>query len=65
MSRIDPEKDDLSYVLPHWRENLFVIFGTTSLMEIVLPIHRDLPLNGLEWTFMNLEQGNDQEKLIK
>ena len=33
---------------------------------MMLPVHRELPLTGLEWTFMNYDSNNnDTEKLIK
>lgn len=53
MQKRDPEKDNFTYELKDWRENLFTIFGSTNLFEILLPIEREKCLNGLEWTFMN------------
>jgi hypothetical protein len=53
MQKRDPEKDDFCYELKDWRENLFLIFGTMSPPEMLLPFEREKCLNGLEWTFMN------------
>lgn len=64
MQKRDSNLDEFSYELPHWRENLYVIFGTMNILEMILPVHRDLPLNGLEWTYLNYQNGNDCEKLI-
>lgn len=36
------------------RENVYVIFGTWSLLKAVaVPTKRTLPLRGLEWSFLN------------
>lgn len=65
MQKRDESEDKCTFELKSWRENLFVIFGTTNYFEMILPVSRDLPLTGLEWTFMNLGQDGDNEKLIK
>ncbi|CDW81625.1 UNKNOWN [Stylonychia lemnae] len=65
MSNRDQSEEITTYELPSWRENLFVIFGTSNITEMILPIHRDLPLSGLEWTFMNYGNDGDSERLIK
>ena len=64
MQSRDQSEDTYTYELPNWRENLFIMFGTTNPIEMMLPVHRDLPVNGLEWTFMNFNQDGDSEKLI-
>lgn len=53
MQKRDPEKDEFTYELKDWRENLFTIFGTMNLLQIMLPLEREKCLNGLEWTFLN------------
>ncbi len=64
MQSRDQSEEATTFELPSWKENLYVIFGTTNIIEMMLPINRDLPLNGLEWTFMNLGDDGDSEKLI-
>jgi hypothetical protein len=46
-----------------WRENLFLVFGTFSLLEALMPINKDcqLPLTGLEWTFLK-DEGQEEDK---
>jgi hypothetical protein len=42
------------YRITSMRENLFIIFGTQSFITaLLLPAERNLPLRGLEWSFMN------------
>ena len=48
-------EDIYTFELPEWRENLFVIFGTTSVLDMLLPNLNKLPITGLEWTYMNME----------
>lgn len=44
-----------NYRIQDWRENVFIIFGTWSLFRaLALPLDRQLPLRGLEWSFMTL-----------
>ena len=38
MQKREENKDDFSYELENWRENLFVIFGTSNFIEMLLPI---------------------------
>jgi hypothetical protein len=38
------------YGLKSWRDNLYMTFGTRSLIGMFLPSLRSLPLNGLEFT---------------
>lgn len=64
MSNRDQSNEITTYELPSWKENLFVVFGTINYIEMILPVHRELPLNGLEWTFMNIGSDGDNEKLI-
>jgi hypothetical protein len=45
--------EHLEFELPHWKENLYILFGTMNVIEIMMPISKELPLNGLEWTYMN------------
>jgi hypothetical protein len=56
--------DVMQYEMPKVRENLFVVFGTMNFIEMILPLHRELPLSGLEWTFVNYTTEGDTEKLI-
>jgi hypothetical protein len=43
-----PIKD---FSLPNWRDNLFMVFGTRSLLRAMfIPSIRKLPFSGLEWT---------------
>ena len=65
MSDRDQSNEITTYELQSWRENLFVTFGTTNYIEMILPVSKELPLNGLEWTFMNYGNDGDSEKLIK
>jgi hypothetical protein len=47
-SSISPIKD---FSMPKWRDNLFMVFGTRSLLKaIFIPSIRKLPISGLEWT---------------
>lgn len=44
-----------TYRIQAWRENIFIIFGTWSVLKAcVFPLDRQLPLRGLEWSFMTL-----------
>lgn len=39
------------FSMPTWRENLYLVFGTTSLfIAIFIPSIKKLPISGLEWT---------------
>ena len=41
------------FCLPNWRDNIFLVFGTRSIMEaICCASKRRLPFSGLEWTRM-------------
>ena len=43
-----PIKD---FSFPNWRDNMFLVFGTKSLLSAILfPSIKKLPLSGLEWT---------------
>lgn len=53
MQNRDQNEDNFTYELPNFSENLLVQFGTTSIFEVLLPVHRELIVNGLEWTFAN------------
>jgi len=65
MQKREQENEEFTFESSVWKENLFVIFGTTNWIEMMLPVHRQLPLSGLEWTYMNLMDGKDSEALIK
>lgn len=43
-----------------WIDNLFVVFGTTSLVRILSPSLRSVPFTGIEWAFLMQELGFDQ-----
>ena len=65
MQHREQSEDKFQYELDNWKENLFVVFGTTNVVEMILPMEREIPLTGLEWTFANYdEQGGDTEKLL-
>lgn len=65
MEKRECNGDVYSFELPTWRENLYVMFGTMNLIEMILPLQRELPLQGLEWTYMFYGTADDTEKLIK
>lgn len=47
-----------TYKIDDWRENVFIIFGTWNLAgALLMPKERILPLRGLEWSFMELNEG--------
>lgn len=47
------------YKIESYKENLFVIFGTRSIiLSLIVPSDRVLPLRGLEWSFMNITGSN-------
>lgn len=64
MQKRDQNEDKFTYEMPSYRENLFVTFGTNSIIEMLLPVHRDLQISGLEWTFANYSQEGETEKLL-
>jgi len=55
---LDPRNDDSSFKLTSYRENLYVAFGTMNPVKILLPVHRELPLKGLEWTYVKMMRIN-------
>ena len=57
-------KDEINMEITNWRENLFVLFGTTSVLKMLVPWTRETPFNGLEWTFIRYDESGDVEKLI-
>ena len=51
-----------NYRIQDWRENVFIIFGTWSLFKaLALPLDRQLPLRGLEWSFMTLQNNQNSQ----
>ena len=42
----------------HWRLNLKDIFGTTSLVKILIPTMKKLPIDGVDW---DMSAGNYPE----
>lgn len=40
MSNREDANESTTFHLSSWKENLFVIFGTTSLVEMTLPVER-------------------------
>ena len=47
-----------------WRENLFTIFGSLNLFEIMIPTDREKCINGLEWTFLNYADSQSLGSLL-
>lgn len=51
-----PIKD---FSMPDWKDNLFLVFGTRSLLRaIFVPSIKRLPVSGLEWTKMAIPNYN-------
>jgi hypothetical protein len=44
--------DGQKYAQPSVWDNLFLIFGTYKIIRILSPSLRNVPLTGLEWSFM-------------
>lgn len=64
MQKRDPAKDEFTYELKSYRENLFLVFGTMSFFEMMLPIEREKIVNGLEWTFLNYADSQQLGRLL-
>jgi hypothetical protein len=63
----DPRNNDCTYRITSMKENLYIAFGTMNIFKVLLPVDREKPLNGLEWTYVkNLEGkikiGSDNEE---
>ena len=44
-------KSSIDFSLSNWRENLFIVFGTRSLLKsLFVPSITKLPYSGLEWS---------------
>lgn len=63
---VDDDVEEFSIVqVDSWKENIFIIFGTFSLVRALLvPVKRILPLTGLEFTFAALENKDFSFKLV-
>lgn len=48
------------YRLPNWRDNLFLLFGTHKIVRMLSPSLRNVPLNGIEWSFIQRLRGYDE-----
>lgn len=50
------EEEDLvdayEYRMPNSRDNLFLVFGTIKTVRMLSPSLRNVPLNGIEWSFL-------------
>ena len=66
MQKREESEDSFRYEFDDWRENLWVIFGSKWIVEIIIPTDKQVPLSGLEWTFANYDQdkGTECEKLL-
>jgi hypothetical protein len=42
------------------KDNLFLIFGTYKFLRIFSPSLRNVPLTGLEWSFLVWSQGYNE-----
>jgi len=56
MQRRSQSMEAHTFELPHWRENLYTTFGTTSPFKAMMPFGRPQVLSGLEWTFANFDR---------
>jgi hypothetical protein len=48
------------YRFEHMSDNLFTIFGTQKLIRILSPSLRNLPFNGIEFSFLLKDRGYDE-----
>lgn len=57
----DSDKVEMKdYAFQTVSDNLFRVFGTHKLFRILSPSLRNVPFTGLEWSFMQADEGYDQ-----
>jgi len=51
--------DQISYEFKSFRDNFYRVFGTHKLLRMLSPSLRNVPFNGIEWSFMQKDLGYD------
>lgn len=41
-------------------DNLFILFGTRKILRMFSPSLRNVPINGIEWSFLLRNRGYDE-----
>ena len=57
---VDENEEEYQYRYEDYSDNLFILFGTTKLLRIFSPSLRNVPVTGLEWSFLIRNRGYDE-----
>ena len=56
----DPQYEEYDYKFDNYSDNLFILFGTTKWIRILSPSLRNVPLTGLEFSYILRNRGFDE-----
>jgi hypothetical protein len=54
---VEPDHVKYDFRFDSYKDNLFLVFGTSNIVRALSPSMRNVPFSGIEWAFLMQELG--------